>query len=138
MWFVPNTVGGSGSGPILGKLCKISSHLTLEPVFAGLKLTKNCYINMNISFSGKEEILLKTGFSSLSYKHTVPKRLFYQFHEQIMNKFFIELRKIGNTKSAYIKKTTFLKTFSSMRKNWEAPLGQNSYIQNLFVNQGKT
>ena len=93
---------------------------------------------MNISFSGKEEVLLKTGFSSLSFKHTVPKRLFSQFHEQIMNKFFIELRKIGNTKSAYFKKTTFFKTFSSMRKNWEAPLGQNSYIQNLFVNQGKT
>ena len=64
--FVPNTVGGSGSGPILGKFCKISSHLILEPVFAGLKLTKNCYINMNISFSGKVAALLKTGFTPLS------------------------------------------------------------------------
>ena len=25
-----------------------------------------------------------------------------------------------------------------MRNNWEVQLGQNSYIQNLFVNQGKT
>ena len=65
--FVPNTVGGSGSVPILGKFCKISSHLILEPVFAGLKLTKNCYINMNISFSGKEAVLLKTGVTSLSH-----------------------------------------------------------------------
>ena len=65
--FVPNTVGRSGSGPILGKFCKISSHLILEPVFAGLKLTKNCYINMNISFSGKEAVLLKIGFTSLSH-----------------------------------------------------------------------
>ena len=65
--FVPNTVGGSGSVPMLGKFCKISSHLILEPVFVGLKLTKNCYINMNISFSGKEAVLLKTGFTSLSH-----------------------------------------------------------------------
>ena len=73
--------GGSGSGPILGKFCKIYPHLILEPVFAGLKLTKNCYINMNISFSGKEPVLLKTGFTSLSYKHTVPERLSSQFHK---------------------------------------------------------
>ena len=57
----------------------------------------------------------------------------YQFFQ-----FFIELRKIGNKNSAYIKKSNFLKTFSSMRNNWEVQLGQNSYIQNLFVNQGKT
>ena len=53
----------------------------MEPVFAGLKLTKNCYRNMDISFSGKEPVLLKTGFTSLSYKHTVPERLSSQFHK---------------------------------------------------------
>ena len=47
--------------------------------------------------------------------------------------FFIELRKIGNTISGYIKKKQFFLSFSSMRKNWEVQLGQNSYIQNLFV-----
>ena len=85
--FVPNTAGGgrSGSSPILGKFWKIYSHLILELVFAGLKLTKNCYINMNISFSGKEPVLLKTGFTSLSYKHTVPERLSSQFHKIWIN-----------------------------------------------------
>ena len=73
--------GGSGSGPILGKFCKIYPHLILEPVFAGLKLTKNSCRNMNISFAGKEPVLLKTGFTSLSYKHTVPERLSSQFHK---------------------------------------------------------
>ena len=85
VWFVPNTAGGSGSTPILGKFCKIYSDLILEPVFAGLKLTKNCYVNMNVSFSGKESVLLKTGFTSLSYKHTVPERLSSQFHKIWIN-----------------------------------------------------
>ena len=74
-------VGGKILAIGKGKVCKISSHLILEPVFAGLKLTKNCYINMNISFSGKEAVLLKTGFTSLSYKLTVPERLSSQFHK---------------------------------------------------------
>ena len=76
---------GSGSSPIFGKFWKIYSHLILEPVFAGLKLTKNCYINMNISLSGKEPVLLKNGFTSLQYKHTVPERLSSQFHNIWIN-----------------------------------------------------
>ena len=113
--FVPNTVGGSGSGPILGKFCKISSHLILEPVFAGLKLTKNCYINMNISFSGKEEVLLKTGFSSLSYKHTVPKRLFSQFHK-IWTNSLLNWEKLETQNRLILKKQHFLKLFHQWGK----------------------
>ena len=77
--------GGSGSGPIFGKFSKIYSHLVLKPVFAGLKLTKNCYINMNISFPGKLAVSLKTGFFFLSYKYTVPERLSSQFYKIWIN-----------------------------------------------------
>ena len=123
--FVPNTVGGSGSGPILGKFCKISSHLILEPVFAGLKLTKNCYINMNISFSGKEAVLLKTGFTSLSYKLTVPERLSSQFHK-IWTNSLLNWEKLETQNWLILrKKNLFFLSFSSMRKNWEVQLWQN-------------
>ena len=76
---------GSGRGPILGKFSKTYSHLILKPVFVGLTLKKNCYINMNISFSRKLAVLLKTGFTSLSYKHTVPERLPSQFYKIWIN-----------------------------------------------------
>ena len=33
------------------KSCNFSALLSLETVFPGLKLTENCYLNMNISFS---------------------------------------------------------------------------------------
>ena len=33
-----------------GKFCNFYSHLWLQTVFSALKLTQNCYINMNISF----------------------------------------------------------------------------------------
>ena len=87
MRLVPNAVGGSGSGPILEKFSKIYSHLVLKPVFSGFKLIKNCYINMNISFSGKLTVSLKTGFISLflSYKYTVPERLSSQFYKIWIN-----------------------------------------------------
>ena len=123
--FVPNTVGGSGSGPILGKFCKISSHLILEPVFAGLKLTKNCYINMNISFSGKEAVLLKTGFTSLSYKLTVPERLSSQFHK-IWTNSLLNWEKLETQNRLILRKFfLFFLSFLSMRKNCEVQLGQN-------------
>ena len=122
---VPNTVGGSGSDPILGKFCKTSSHLILEPVFAGLKLTKNCYINMNISFSGKEAVLLKTGFNSLSYKLTVPERLSSQFHK-IWTSSLLNWEKLETQNQLILWKIfLFFLSFSSMRKNWEVQLGQN-------------
>ena len=120
--------GGSGSGPILGKFCKIYSHLILEPVFAGLKLTKNCYINMNISFSGKEPILLKTGFTSLSYKHTVSERLSSQFRKIWINgdlknpsfsNYLLNWENLETQTRLILKKTTMFLSFSSMKKNWE-------------------
>ena len=33
-----------------GKFCNLSPLLNLETVFPALKLTRNCYLNMNISF----------------------------------------------------------------------------------------
>ena len=54
VWFAPNTVGESGGGAsqATGTLCYYYPHLRLETVFLpALKLTQNCYINMNISFS---------------------------------------------------------------------------------------
>ena len=85
MRLVPSAVGVSGSGPILGKFSKSYSHLVLKPIFAGLKLTKNCYTNMNISFSGKLAVSLKTGFISLSYKYTIPESLSSQFYKIWVN-----------------------------------------------------
>ena len=34
-----------------GKFCNYFPHLSFETVFPVLKLTQNCYIKMNISFS---------------------------------------------------------------------------------------
>ena len=34
-----------------GKFCNFSPLLNLERAFPALKLTENCYLNMNISFS---------------------------------------------------------------------------------------
>ena len=67
--------------PILGKFCKFYSHLILGPLFPGIKLTKNCYIDVNISFSEKLAVLLKTGLTSVSCKHTVLERMSSKFHK---------------------------------------------------------
>ena len=42
-------LGSLGGVTMPGKFCNFLPHL--ETVFAALKLTQNCYINMNISFS---------------------------------------------------------------------------------------
>ena len=55
-----------------GKFCNFSPLLNLEIVFPALKLTRNCYLNMNISFSWKLPIWSKNGSPSLFYKRTVP------------------------------------------------------------------
>ena len=39
-----------------GKVCNFSPLLNLERAFPALKLTENCYLNMNISFSWKMAI----------------------------------------------------------------------------------
>ena len=46
-------LGGAGKP---GKFCNFSPLLNLEIVFPALKLTRNCYLNMNISFSWKMPI----------------------------------------------------------------------------------
>ena len=48
------------------------SEKNLEIVFPTLKLTRNCYLNMNISFSWKLPIWSTSASPSLFYKHTVP------------------------------------------------------------------
>ena len=44
-----------------GKFCNFSPQLNLEIVFPALKLTRNCYLNMNISFSWKLPLWSKMG-----------------------------------------------------------------------------
>ena len=44
-------LGGSGGVPIPGTFCNFYTHLRLETVFSAFKLTQNCYVTMNISFS---------------------------------------------------------------------------------------
>ena len=51
--FVPNAIGESEGLCHPRKFCYFHSHLILETVFQALKLTQNCYIIMNISFSWK-------------------------------------------------------------------------------------
>ena len=126
MRLVPNAVGGSGSGPILGKFSKIYSHLILEPVFAGLKLTKNCYINMNISFSGKEPVLLKTGFTSLSYKHTVSERLSSQFRKIWIN---------GDLKNPSV--SNYLLNWENLETQTRLILKKNNNVFVFFINEEK-
>ena len=53
VWFVPNTVRQSGLVATPEKFCNFSPLLSLETVVPALKLTQNCYVNMNISFSWK-------------------------------------------------------------------------------------
>ena len=120
MRLVPNAVGGSGSGPMLRKFSKIYSYLVLKPVFAGPKLTKNCYINKNISFSGKLTVSLKTGSISLSYRYTVPERLPSQFYKigingDLKNPSFsnslLNWEKLETKTRLILKKTIFLIIF---------------------------
>ena len=47
----PKYSWGSGCVEMPGKFCNLFPHL--ETAFLALKLIKNCYINMNISFSWK-------------------------------------------------------------------------------------
>ena len=42
--FVPNTVGCLGGVATLGKCYNFDPHLSLEPAFAALKLTRNYYV----------------------------------------------------------------------------------------------
>ena len=51
--FVPNTIGNLGGVATLGKFCNFYPHLSLDTVFAALKLTRKYYVIMNISFSWK-------------------------------------------------------------------------------------
>ena len=44
-------LGGLRVSATSGKFDYFYSHLSLETVFPALKLTQNCYINVNISFS---------------------------------------------------------------------------------------
>ena len=51
VWFVPNTVGGSGGGvAIPGKCCNFSPLLNLETLFPALKLTRYCYLKSTFFF----------------------------------------------------------------------------------------
>ena len=57
-----------------GKFCNCSPLLSLERTFPALKLTENCYLNMNIYFLEKCQFNHKL-CPSLLYKHSVPERL---------------------------------------------------------------
>ena len=115
--FDPITVEESGGNPILGKFCKFYSHLILGPLFPGIKLTKNCYINVNISFSEKLAVLLKTGLTSLSYKHTVLERMSSKFHKIWINEEFKNSSFSDSLLTAYLKKkNNFFIFFISQEK----------------------
>ena len=53
VWFVPNTLGVLRVWATEKKLGYFYFHLSLEAASPVLKLTQNCYINKNISFSWK-------------------------------------------------------------------------------------
>ena len=75
VWFVPNTVRGSGGRHNLRKIWNFYPHLSLKTVFPALELTHNCYINNKICFSSQfsnSQFNHKLG-PPVSYKHTVLK-----------------------------------------------------------------
>ena len=54
MWLIEKNgknVAYLGGATKPGKFCNFSPLLNLKIVFPALKLTRNCYLNMNISFS---------------------------------------------------------------------------------------
>ena len=125
------------------KKCSLLQMLILELVFPSLKLTKNCYIAMNISFYGKLRVVLKTGFTSLLWKHTVPERLSLQFHKIWIDGDFKNpsfSNSLSNWEKLEIqtwKKKQFFLSFSWKRKNWVVQLRENSNIKKYLCESGK-
>ena len=130
--FDPITVEESGGNPVLGKFCKFYSHLILGPLFSGIKLTKNCYINVNISFS--EKLASPLSHTSIPCLKECPQN-------------FTKYESMGNSKipvfrilywRLILQKQTIFLSFSSVRKNWEVQLEQNSNTQKSLCESGKT
>ena len=67
-------LGGLGLVATPGKFCNFSLLLSLETVVPSLKLTQNCYLNMNILFK-KNGNLTINWVPYLFYKHTFPETL---------------------------------------------------------------
>ena len=65
---------GLGLVAIPGTFCNFFPLLSLETVVPSLKLTQNCYLNMNIFFLKKWQLNHKLA-SSLFYEHSVPETL---------------------------------------------------------------
>ena len=56
------------------KFCNFLTFLSTEVAFPALKLTENCYLNINIFFLKNGNFIINW-VPSLFYKHTVPERL---------------------------------------------------------------
>ena len=67
-------LGRLGLGATPEKVCIFSPRLSLETVVSALKLTKNCYVNMSISFFLKNSNLTINWVPALFHKHTVLER----------------------------------------------------------------
>ena len=88
----------------LGKLCSFSPLLSLETVFPALKVTQNCYLNVNISFFENwpfNHILGPLRFSTnilclKNYPHNLTKYEINRPSKIPISHFFTEFRKIWN------------------------------------------
>ena len=129
-------LGGLRVSATSGKFDYFYSYLSLETVSPALKLTQNCYINVNIFFLKTSNLFLNWVPSLFSYNHLIPDRLSL---ESILPNSLVNGEQIESTTWAYVKKKKKnLSFFSWFGKNWEVPPEQPSKIRKSLCELRKT
>ena len=94
-------LGGLRVSATSGKFDYLYSYLSLETVSPALKLTQNCYINVNIFFLKTSNLFLNWVPSLFSYNHLIPERI---SSKSILSNSLLTGEQIESTTWAYVKK----------------------------------
>ena len=126
-------LGGLRVSATSGKFDYFYSYLSLETVSPALKLTQNCYINVNIFFLKTCNLFLNWVPSLFSYNHLIPDRLSLQ---SILLNSLVNGEQIESTTWAYVKKKKrkiclFFPDLGKTEKSLQSNLQK---FENLFVN----
>ena len=137
-----NILGRIWAEALANKFGLLQIHLE---VFPALKMTQNCYKNMNISFFLKTDNLIINWSLSFFYNHTVPERLSHNLTKykikgtsksQFLN-FLVNWENLEVQSKLIFKKPNF-PSFSWIWKSWEVQLEQYSKIKKSLCELGKT
>ena len=117
-------MGGLRVSATSGKFDYFYSYLSLETVSPALKLTQNCYINVNIVFLKTCNLFLNWVPSLFSYNHLIPNRLSLQ---SILLNSLVNGEQIESTTWADVKKkkkeiclfSKIRKSLCELRKTWK-------------------